>query len=234
MARNKKKGGREMTYMAIQEAIGARNGMSLRKACTLAEVSRSAYYDRTVTGGNNTSLDLYEMELRDEIQKIAVDFPRYGYRRMTEELRRQGYMVNRKRVLRLMREDNLLCVKRRFKPVTTDSNHDLMVYPNLAKEMEVTGLNQLWVADITYIRLQTEFIYLAVILDVFSRRCIGWELGRTLEAILTLRALRMALKNRKGVDLSKLVHHSDRGVQYASKEYVELLEAHGIKISMSR
>ena len=172
------------------------------------------------------------MELRDAIQKIAVEMPAYGYRRITAELRRDDWVVNRKRVLRVMREDNLLCVRGRSFVRTTDSNHKLPVYPNLAKDLKVSGLNQLWVADITYIRLQYEFVYLAVILDAHSRRVIGWSLGKTLEAELAVNALRMAI--RRGRVEPGLVHHSDRGVQYASRAYTELLTEHGIGISMSR
>ena len=133
------------------------------------------------------------MELRDEIQKLAVQMPAYGYRRITAGLQRAGWEVNHKRVLRLMRADNLLCLRKRAFVRTTDSDHDLPVYPNLARELQVTGLNQLWVADITYIRLVLEFVYLAVILDAFSRRVIGWALGRTLEAELAVAALQMAI-----------------------------------------
>jgi transposase InsO family protein len=170
--------------------------------------------------------------LRDAIQRIALEYPAYGWPRMTRELRRRGWAVNHKRVYRLMREDNLLCLRRRKFVVTTDANHELPVYPNLAREMVLTGVNQLWVADITYIRLQIEFVYLAVLLDAFSRRVIGWALGRTLEDELTLAALRMALARRQPGP--GLVHHSDRGVQYASRDYTDLLQAHGIVISMSR
>ncbi len=134
----------------------------------------------------------------------------------------------------MMREDNLLCVKRLFRPVTTDSSHSFHVHPNLAKGLEVTGLNQLWVADITCIRLETAFVYLAAIIDVFSRRCIGWELERFLDTQLTLNALDMALSKRRGTDLSGLIHHSDRGSQYASDEYAGRLRENGIRISMSR
>jgi len=172
------------------------------------------------------------MEVRDEMQKIAVESPAYGYRRITAELRHRGFAVNRKRVLRMMREDNLLCVRRRAFVVTTDSRHNLPVYPNLAGQMAPTAINQLWVADITYIRLRTEFVYLAVVLDAFSRRVIGWALGRTLEAELAVSALRMALLERK--PQPGLVHHSDRGVQYASGNYTELLKQHQAQISMSR
>jgi transposase InsO family protein len=173
-----------------------------------------------------------EMELRHEIQQIALQWPAYGYRRMTAELQRRGFDVNHKRVLRMMRADNLLCLRRRAFLVTTDSHHDLRVYPNLARQITATTINQLWVADITYIRLCTEFVYLAVVLDRFSRKVIGWALGRTLAADLALSALRMALKQRQ--PQAGLVHHSDRGVQYASHEYTDLLRQHGVQISMSR
>jgi transposase InsO family protein len=172
------------------------------------------------------------MELRDAIQRLALEWPCYGRPRITHELRRQGWTVNPKRVYRLMREDNLLCVRRRKFVVTTDSNHGRAIYPNLARELVLTGVNQLWIADITYIRLREEFVYLAAILDAFSRRVIGWALDRHLEDELTLTALRMALARR--APSPGLVHHSDRGSQYASHDYVELLAANQIRISMSR
>jgi putative transposase len=173
-----------------------------------------------------------EMELRDEMQKIALASPSYGYRRVTAELQRRNFDVNHKRVLRLMREDNLLCVRRRAFVLTTDSRHALPVYPNLARDIEPTGVNQLWVADITYIRLREEFVYLSVVLDVYSRRVIGWALGKTLAGELTISALRMALASRR--PSAGLVHHSDRGVQYASHDYTALLQDHEVIISMSR
>lgn len=154
------------------------------------------------------------------------------YRRITEELRRNGSVVNRNKVLRITREDNLLCIRHKSFVSTTDSNHQLPVYPNLARQMKLTDLNQLWVADITYIRLLYEFIYLAAILDAFSRKAIGWALGRTLEASLAVEALKMAI--RAGRVREGLVHHSDRGVQYASLEYTDILKANEIQISMSR
>ena len=160
--------------------------------------------------------------LRDEIQKIALEWPSYGSRRMTYELKARGWEVNRKRVQRIMREDNLLCVARKKFVVTTDSEHRLRVYPNLAESMVLTGVNQLWVADITYIRLEEEFVYLAVILDAYSRRVIGWCLSEGLDDSLKLAALRMALEER-GV-WPGLVHHSDRGGQYASDDYTSLLK----------
>lgn len=195
--------------------------------CEAGQVSRAGYYrfvDRQEVDG--------DVELRDKIQKIAIEMPSYGYRRVSAELKRRKQPANHKRVLRIMREDNLLCLRRRKFVRTTDSTHGFKVYPNLAKKMAPTGTDQLWVADITYIRLLCEFVYLAVILDAFSRRVIGWELGRTMEGELTLTALRMALRSRQ---ISPgLIHHSDRGVQYAATAYVELLTQHGIQISMSR
>ena len=166
------------------------------------------------------------MEVRDAIQKQAVQMPAYGYRRITAALQRAGWEVNHKRVLRLMRADNLLCLRKRAFVRTTDSDHKLRVYPNLAHELKPSGLNQLWVADITYIRLLLEFVYLAVILDAFR------ALGRTLEAELTLSTLRMALRQRQPA--TGLVRHSDRGVQYACAEYITLLKQAQMQISMSR
>ena len=157
---------------------------------------------------------------------------KFGRTRVTQELRRRAWKVNPKRVNRLMREDNLLCVRKRKFVVTTDSNHGKKVYPNLARKMVLTDVDQLWVADLTYIRLREEFVFLAVILDAHSRRVIGWALDRTIEDDLTLRALRMALAQR--VIEPGLVHHSDRGSQYASRNYTDLLHEHGIEISMSR
>jgi len=202
--------------------------MSIEQMCELGGVSRAGYY-RFLGGQEGEDPD---MALRDEIQRIALEFPCYGRRPITAELRRRGWEVNHKRVYRIMREDNLLCLRRRRFVLTTDSAHDRPVYPNLVAEMTLTGVNQLWVADITYIRLQVEFVYLAVLLDAFSRRVIGWALDRTLEAELPLAALRMALAQRPVAP--GLVHHSDRGVQYASHDYTALLRQHGIRISMSR
>jgi transposase InsO family protein len=172
------------------------------------------------------------MRLRDQIQKIALEFPASGYRRITKELQRRGYPVNHKRVLRLMRQDNLLCLRRRSFLATTASGHGFPVFANLAAGMRPTAVNQLWVADITYIRLRYEFIYLAAVLDAYSRRVVGWALDCSLEAELALQALRMALAARRPA--SGLVHHSDRGVQYACSDYVALLAGHGIAGSMSR
>lgn len=218
-------------YTLIQEHNNP--PLSINRACSCLDVSRSGYNGWLRRQHSHVS-DLFEMKLKDEMQKIAVEFPRYGYRRMTKELQRRGFQANHKRVLRLMREDNLLCAKRLFRPVTTDSNHSLRVYPNLAKDLEVTGLNQLWVADITYIRLIGEFVYLAVVIDVFSRRCIGWDLDRNIDTQLALNALDMSFSKRRDIDLSGLVHHSDQGVQYAANDYVDRLKEYRIRISMSR
>jgi putative transposase len=195
----------------------------------LAGVSRASYYrfDENAASGNDG-----DMDLRDAIQRVALEWPSYGRRKITRELRRRGWAVNWKRVYRLMGEDNLLCVRKRKFVVTTDSNHGRKVYPNLARQMVLTDVDQLWRADITYIRLRDEFVFLAVILDAHSRRVIGWALDRTMEDDLTLSALRMAL-SRRTVEPG-LVHHSDRGSQYASGEYTDLLKAHQILISMSR
>jgi transposase InsO family protein len=151
---------------------------------------------------------------------------------MTAELKRRGWAVNHKRVYRLMREDNLLCLRKRKFIVTSETDHGFAVYPNLAAKLKPTSVNQLWVADITYIRLQLEFVFLAVILDAFSRRAVGWALGRTLDTELTLSALHMAMRQRQPG--TGAVHHSDRGVQYAAQDYVAVLRSHGFRISMSR
>ena len=202
--------------------------LPLLRLCRMAGVSRAGFYRWRCEPQRSDP----DMDLRDQIQRIALEFPCYGWRRITAELRRQGGVVNHKRIRRIMQLDNLLCLRHRKFVVTTDSGHRLPVYPNLARQMVLTGIDQLWVADITYIRLQEEFVYLAVILDAFSRRVIGWALDRTLENCLTLSALHMALIRR--LVQPGLVHHSDRGVQYASKDYTDLLKDHGIRISMSR
>jgi putative transposase len=202
--------------------------MTALRMCELGTVSRAGLY-RFEPKGEAADEDL---DLRDEIQRIALAFPFYGRPRITAELKRRGWLVNHKRVGRIMREDNLLCLRQRKFAVTTDSNHNLRIYPNLARDMEVTAINQLWRADITYIRLETEFVYLAVVLDAHSRKVVGWALDRHLEDDLAIAALQMALRRRKPTD--GLTHHSDRGVQYASHDYIALLKDHGVRISMSR
>ena len=207
------------------------SGLHISHICDKETVSRSTYYRLQ----KEPCISSYDITLKQLINEIASEFPFYGYRRMTKELQHRGEQVNHKHVLRIMREDNLLCRRKKaFKPVTTNSNHSFKIYPNLAKDMEVTGLNQLWVADITYIHLVREFVYLAVILDLFSRKCIGWHLSRDIDTYLTLTALNRAITARQHLGFSDLIHHSDLGVQYASTEYVKKLEELGIKISMSR
>lgn len=194
----------------------------------LAGVSRATYYrfDPEAVPA------VQDVELRDRIQRIALQFPAYGRPRITAELKRRGWDVNHKRVGRILREDNLLCLRKRKFHVTTDSRHSFRTYPNLTRNFVPIAPNQLWVADITYIRLFKEFVYLAVVLDAYSRLVIGWALERTLEAQLSVGAIRMALARRGSP--AGLIHHSDRGVQYACGEYTELLTSHGIQISMSR
>jgi len=207
----------------------ADRGLTIERMVELGGVSRSGFYRFEEDGAARPDTD---MELRDAIHRIALEWPSYGRPRITAELHRHGWTVNHKRVGRLLREDNLLCIRRRTFVVTTDSNHGRKIYPNVAGKMTLTGVDQLWVADITYVRLQEEFVFVAVILDAYSRRVIGWALERTMEDDLTLTALRMALAHR---DVRPgLVHHSDRGSQYASNEYTDLLKEHQIDISMSR
>jgi transposase InsO family protein len=197
--------------------------------CQLAAVSRAGYYRHLIQHDPQEE----EIAVRAAIQEIVLaHHRRYGYRRVSRELHDRGMQVNHKRVARLMREDNLLAIGHRRYVVTTDSRHNLDVYLNLARRMKLTAINQLWVADITYIRLQREFVYLAAILDAFSRRLIGWALERTLAARLPLAALQQAIAQRQPA--AGLVHHSDRGIQYASHDYVALLLAHGMTPSMSR
>ena len=197
--------------------------------CQLASVSRRSFY-RSLKERQPTE---EEMEVRSAIQTIALEHRRrYGYRRITAELHRRGMQVNHKRVARIMREDNLLGVQPKLFVVTTNSNHKLEIYLNLASRMKLTGINQLWVADITYIRLKAEFVYLAVILDRFSRKVVGWALDRTLGNRLAVGALEQALEKRQPPP--GLVHHSDRGLQYASTEYAAILEKHWMVPSMSR
>jgi len=202
--------------------------LTVGRMVKLGGVSRASFYRFDEVGAGRGDRD---MDLRDAIQRIALKWPSYGRPRITAELHRQGWKVGPNRVRRIMREDNLLCVRKRKFVVTTDSNHDRKVYPNLKREMELSGINQLWVADITYIRLEDEFVYLAVVIDAFSRRVIGWALDRTLEDDLPLEALRVALEQRQPAP--GLVHHSDRGSQYASHDYTDLLKAQGCQISMS-
>jgi transposase InsO family protein len=209
--------------------MSLQGGLTIERMCMLARVSRAGFY-RWLTAEAPAE---EEMEVRAAIHEVALEHRgRYGYRRVSRELRRRGLVVNHKRVARLMREDNLLAIQPRAWVQTTDSNHELKVYLNLAVRMQLTGINQLWIADITYIRLRAEFVYLAVVLDAFSRKVVGWALDRSLAAQLTVAALKQAIAQRQ--PRPGLVHHSDRGSQYACREYVGLLESHGMVPSMSR
>ena len=203
--------------------------LSIVKACSALEIDRGNYYN-WIKFPEKMNPD---NGLRDTIQEISLEFIRYGYRRITAELHRRSIKVNHKKVLRIMREENLLCSKKTSSPHTTNSNHNLPIYPNLTWDLIVTGLNQLWVADITYVQLDNEYVYLAAIIEIFSRKCVGWDLSRRIDAKLALSALNMAIAERKTLGFGQLIHHSDRGVQYASKEYVNRLQELGIRVSMT-
>jgi len=197
--------------------------------CQLVTVSRASYYRHLEV----VLPDEAEMTARAAIQEVVLaHHRRYGYRRVSVDLRRRGIMINHKRVLRIMREDNLLAIRYRKYILTTDSRHDHQVYVNLAVRMTVTGINQLWIGDITYIRLRTEFVYLAVVIDRFSRRVIGWSLDRTLAARIVVTALQRAIEQRKPPP--GVVVHNDQGVQYSSAEHNDVLQANGMIASMSR
>jgi putative transposase len=202
--------------------------LSIEEACATSRVSRAGYYRDFEAHAPREA----DVELRDLIQRVALEHRCYGYRRVTAEIRLQGVIVNHKRVLGIMRKDNLLSLRKRKFVATTDSSHGRRAYPNLVADLELTAPNQLWVADITYIRLLEEFIFLAVVLDAFSRRVIGWELGESLQTSLAVGALDRALADRSFP--AGVIHHSDQGVQYASEDYVNRLLEHGFEISMSR
>ena len=209
----------------MSQAICAlvQQGYSVSACCQAFGLPKAKYYRLQQEPKAKTD------PLRSQVQQVALEWSCYGYRRITHELKRQGVQANHKRVLRLMREENLVRRPKKRFVATTNSDHRLPVYPNLAAEMDITAPDQLWVCDLTYIRLGHEFVYLAVVLDACSRRCLGWSLGRRLDAALATSALRMALRERKPE-----VHHSDRGVQYASAEYINLLKDSSVAISMSR
>jgi len=214
----------------IQAQIQRQGDLGIERMCRLADVSRAGYYRQWRASQPARE----ETAVRDVIQRLSLSHRFYGYRRITALLRQMGWAVNHKRVQRIRQSDNLLCVTgRTFRPATTDSRHRFNVYPNLARRMVPTAANQLWVADITYVRLGEAFVYLAVVLDGWSRRVVGWALADHLQASLALEALEMALATRSVVP-GELVHHSDRGVQYACGDYVERLLAAGIQPSMSR
>jgi transposase InsO family protein len=205
-------------------------GRSVDRMCALAGVSRAAYYRRW----NAHAPRQEETALRDVIQRLALAHRFYGYRRIGALLRREGWAVNHKRLVRILREDNLLSLRKpAFKPPTTDSRHSWRVWPNLARHLAPMAVNQLWVADITYVRLDEAFVYLAVILDAYSRKVVGWAMEDHLRTSLALGALEMALATRE-VFAGELVHHTDRGVQYACGDYIARLQAADILPSMSR
>lgn len=201
--------------------------LSIRQLCTLLGVSRSWLYERLHAPAQADR----DVALRDAIEQIVLEFPGYGYRRVTAQLHRQHWVVNHKRVLRIMGQEALLCQLKRSWVATTDSRHALQTYPNLLSGLAVEQPNQAWVADITYIRLPTTFVYLACVLDAWSRRCIGWQLSQTIDTQLTLAALNRAITLRQ--PSPGLIHHSDRGVQYASAAYVERLLDIGAQVSTS-
>jgi transposase InsO family protein len=220
----------EQRHAVIASACQENLPLSVRHLCELLEVNRAWYYARQHVIEEPSKL-AQAVALRDAIEQIILDFPGYGYRRVTHALQRAGWKVNHKRVLRIMREESLLChIKRHFVP-TTDSRHHLPVYPNLVKGRTPDAPDVIWVADLTYISLRNEFVYLATILDAYSRRCIGWHLSKRIDTNLALGALEEALATR---DIKPgLIHHSDRGVQYASYAYTQRLSSSGIQISMS-
>ncbi|HEV2121840.1 MAG TPA: IS3 family transposase [Chloroflexota bacterium] len=200
--------------------------LPVERACALLGLDRSGYYRQP-----KSRIASDETALRDAIEDIVVQFAGYGYRRVTAQLARDGWQVNHKRVLRILREESLLCQLKRRWTRTTDSAHGLAVYPKLVKGLSVQRLNQVWVADITYIRLPSSFCYLAAVLDAFSRRCVGWHLSRSIDGDLAGAALEKALESRRPAP--GLIHHSDRGVQYACGQYVERLsDAHAL-VSMA-
>ncbi|MBM4433495.1 MAG: IS3 family transposase [Chloroflexi bacterium] len=190
-------------------------------------IARSTFYYR-----RKMASPVKDDDIIDRIETICLEFPGYGYRRVTRQLQHDELVINHKKVLRLMRESDLLCRVRRKRVKTTNSKHPFSRYPNLIKEIVVSGMNQVWLADITYIRIRSGFVYLAAILDAYSRRVIGYAISTGLETSLTLKALRMAIAAR--YPAPGVIHHSDQGVQYASEEYVDELRRHGFKISMAR
>jgi transposase InsO family protein len=217
--------------MSVSEAQGHTNeGVDIQRLCRLSGVSRAGYY-RSFAANQPARADA---DMRGHIQRVSLAHRYYGYRRIAAQLRREGHIVNAKRVLRLMREDNLLCLRAKpFVPHTTDSRHGFAVVPNRTRGLRPTGVDQIWVADITYVRLGEAFVYLAVVLDAYSRKVIGWALDDHLEARLAIEALDMAILARDPVP-GGLIHHSDRGVQYACGAYSERLDTRGIDASMSR
>ena len=216
--------------MTVQEPQGGLQALTIQRLCQLGGVSRAGYYRHF----DDHAPARADADVRDQVQRLSLAHRHYGYRRITAQLRREGRIINAKRVLRLMHEDNLLCLRTRpFVPRTTDSRHSFAILPNLIRRLVPSGLDQIWHADITYVRLGEGFVYLAVVLDAFSRKVVGWALDDHLEARLAIKALDMAIAARNPAP-ETLIHHSDRGVQYASIDYTARLTARAIAISMSR
>lgn len=217
--------------MNVNNFYSEKGSMSLGKACELVGVSKNGYI---AWRNRDKKQDYFEEQVKYTLHKIAEHFPYYGYKRMTKALKREGFNVNHKRIYRLMKEEKLLCKPhKKFKPITTQSNHAFRKYENLAKNFVPTAINQLIVADITYIALLNEYVYLAILMDVYSRRFIGWELSRNADAHLTIKALRKGIALRGEKNLKGCIHHSDQGVQYASTDYVQILEQLSMRPSMS-
>lgn len=216
-----------MVYKNILESE-----LPVKVACETLEVSRTGYKNWMEREPSTPYPDEAAIEL--EIRKIAKEFVRYGYRKTYHELKRRKIRVGKNKVHKMMKKLGLLCKKRKYRICTTNSNHKLRVYPNLAKGLELLAPNQLWVSDITYVELGKGHVYLSVVLDAFTKKCLGWQLSRKIDAQLCVDALEMAIRERTGTNFSEIIHHSDQGVQYASNEYISLLEIHGFKISMSR
>jgi putative transposase len=219
-----------MIYLIVKNNYSNDALVSIEESCQLIGVSRTGYLSWK---GRNLKHNEFEGGIRGALHKIAEEFPYYGYKRMSKALQREGFKVNHKRIYRLMSEENLLCKPKKFKPVTTQSNHHFQKYGNLAKDFVPTGINQLIVADITYISLRLEFVYLAILMDVYSRRFIGWDLSRNPDTKLVMNALNMAIALRSATNLKGCIHHSDQGVQYAANGYVERLGELGMFPSMS-
>jgi putative transposase len=221
--------------MSIQQMRSNSCSLPTGRACELLNLPRIEYYRWIDRGDYISTKNQEDLLILEEIRGILMEFTGYGYRRVTKELHNRGHDVNHKRVLRLMHDNKLLCrIKRTFIPKTTDSDHANPVYPNLIKGLEITHPDQVWASDITYIHLDKGFAYLASILDIFTRKCIGWNMSNNLRTDLAMDALKMAIDKRWNSNIDGLIHHSDRGIQYTSHEYIDHLKDHGIQISMSR
>ena len=206
----------------------ASSNLSVNHLCSELHLSTSSYY----RWKSHDNISPHENDILKNLQSIAAEFPKYGYRRITKALQREGMRVNHKRVRRIMKENNLLVRRKKFKPITTNSNHDFPKYRNLVQNITPTSINQVWVADITYIWLLKGFVYLATIMDLFSRRCVGWALSRNPDTQLTIDALNMVIGLRGEENVKECIHHSDRGVQYAAYRYVQRLTEIGMRPSM--